>query len=257
MLSAYVKAELNLRQLHVQTADRNDTKLECTPDARMLGKRLGAKYKAVAAAIKTLPSLVVRQVRVLALPGQNLLWCSPVVCFLLSPGVSSCFLWVRACCTCVIVHQRFIAPVRSRVSHVYGYVLTSGAGQLRDQGQMSVAGEVVQADEVYIARKFVGSQGSLEAVAVEDMDGALLLMDIEVDEEALMLSAARDLVNRVQKLKKKAGVSPSDSLVLAYQVVLMIRASSSQVACGHASLSAFLSPQPALAISVDGGESSL
>ena len=116
MLSAYVKAELNLRQLHVQTADRNDTKLECTPDARMLGKRLGAKYKAVAAAIKTLPSLVVRQVRVLALPGQNLLWCSPVVCFLLSPGVSSCFLWVRACCTCVIVHQRFISPVRSRES---------------------------------------------------------------------------------------------------------------------------------------------
>ena len=144
-----------------------------------------------------------------------------------------------------------------RVSHVYGYVLTSGAGQLRDQGQMSVAGEVVQADEVYIARKFVGSQDSLEAVAVEDMDGALLLMDMEVDEEALMLSAARDLVNRVQKLKKKAGVSPSDSLVLAYQVVLMIRASSSQVACGHASLPAFLSPQPALAISVDGGESSL
>jgi hypothetical protein len=86
---------------------------------------------------------------------------------------------------------------------------------------MSVAGEVVQADEVYIARKFVGSQDSLEAVAVEDMDGALLLMDMEVDEEALMLSAARDLVNRVQKLKKKAGVSPSDSLVLAYQVVLM------------------------------------
>jgi hypothetical protein len=87
---------------------------------------------------------------------------------------------------------------------------------------MSVAGEVVQADEVYIARKFVGSQDSLEAVAVEDMDGALLLMDMEVDEEALMLSAARDLVNRVQKLKKKAGVSPSDSLVLAYQVVLLI-----------------------------------
>jgi len=57
MLCAYVKAELNLRHLHVQTADRNDTKLECTPDARLLGKRLGAKYKAVAAAIKTLPSL--------------------------------------------------------------------------------------------------------------------------------------------------------------------------------------------------------
>ena len=93
--------------------------------------------------------------------------------------------------------------------------------QLRDQGQVLVAGQMVQADEVYIARKFVGSKDMLEAVAVEDMGGALLLMDIQVDEEALMLSAARDLINRVQKLKKKAGVSPSDSLVLAYQVMLL------------------------------------
>ena len=128
MLCAYVKAELNLRQLHVQTADRNDTKLECTPDARMLGKRLGAKYKAVAAAIKTLPSLAVRQVRVLALPGQTLFWCSPVVCFLLSPGCvvmfsgGACMFHVRACSTCMLyvrascmcVHQRLISPVRSR-----------------------------------------------------------------------------------------------------------------------------------------------
>lgn len=120
MLSAYVKAELNLRQLHIQTADRNDTKLECTPDARLLGKRLGAKYKAVAAAIKTLPSLVVRQVRVLALPGQNLLWCSPAVCFLLSPGVSSCFLWMRACCmlhlrpSCLCVHVEYASILHVR-----------------------------------------------------------------------------------------------------------------------------------------------
>jgi len=187
-------------------------------------------------------------------------------------GVSSCFLGARACSTCAHVPRACCTCVHlacastnasSRpcalvgMGHVYGCVLTSGAGQLRDQGQMSVAGEVVQADEVYIARKFVGSQDSLEAVAVEDMDGALLLMDMEVDEEALMLSAARDLVNRVQKLKKKAGVSPSDSLVLAYQVVLLIRATSSQVACCHASLPASLSPLPALAISVDGGGSSL
>lgn len=137
MLRAYVTAELNLRELVVQTADRNDTKLEATPDARQLGKRLGTKFKPVAAAVKALPSLTVRE--------------------------------------------------------------------LRDQGQVSVAGQVVQAHEVHIARKFVGSQDMLEAVVVEDMGGALLLMDMQVDEEALMLSTARDLINRVQKLKKKAG----------------------------------------------------
>ena len=252
MLRAYVTAELNLRELVVQTADRNDTKLEATPDARQLGKRLGTKFKPVAAAVKALPSLTVREVGAprlcdrraiaiarsrLCMPLLSAIPCPPLFhsspvrwsCPLVSP-VSCAFL----CLGSVYIHEHLCSReqssrVRAWCFNVLGAysddvstcLASSLGGQLRDQGQVSVAGQVVQAHEVHIARKFVGSQDMLEAVVVEDMGGALLLMDMQVDEEALMLSTARDLINRVQKLKKKAGVSPSDELVLAYQVLIL------------------------------------
>lgn len=102
VLRAYVTAELNLGELHVQTADRNDTKLEATPDARLLGKRLGGKYKAVAAAIKTLPSLAVRQV---SSPSPAKTCCGARLSFAFSclRGVWGRSSWVRACCISVHV----------------------------------------------------------------------------------------------------------------------------------------------------------
>ena len=149
-LETYIRSELNLRVLHVQTAGRDDTKLQATPDSRVLGKRLGAKFKSVATAIKALSADSVQK--------------------------------------------------------------------LHDEGMLLVCGEQVFLEEVNIARSFVGEKdGPLEAATVEDMGGALLLMDMEVDHEALIESAARELVNRVQKLKKKSGVSPADSLVIGYQ----------------------------------------
>jgi len=150
-LQAYITSELNLRALHVQTAGRDDTKLQATPDSRVLGKRLGAKFKHVAAAIRSLSGELVQK--------------------------------------------------------------------LYEDGALLVAGEKILLEDVNIVRSFVGEKGgSLEAASVEDMGGALLLMDMEVDDDALMESTARELVNRVQKLKKKSGVSPADSLVIAYQV---------------------------------------
>ena len=150
-LEPYITSELNLRSLHVQTAGRDDTKLQATPDSRVLGKRLGAKFKPVAAAIKSLSGELVQK--------------------------------------------------------------------LYEDGSLLVAGEKILLADVNIVRSFVGEKGgSLEAASVEDMGGALLLMDMEVDDDALMESTARELVNRVQKLKKRSGVSPADSLVIAYQV---------------------------------------
>jgi isoleucyl-tRNA synthetase len=150
-LEHYIKSELNLRVLHVQTADRDDTKLEATADARVLGKRLGGKFKATAAAIKALDSESVRD--------------------------------------------------------------------LRERGELDVAGELILLREVHVARRFTGRTGAgLEAASIEDMSGALLLLDVKVDEACLLEAAARDLTSRLQKLKKRAGVAPSDVLTTWFQV---------------------------------------
>jgi len=150
-VSEYIKEELNVRELEVQTSDRNDTKLQATPDSRLLGKRLGCNFKKVAIGIKKLSS--------------------------------------------------------ERVA------------QLRREGRLVVEGQDVLLDEVIISRSFLGDQGgSVEGVMVDEMAGALFLLDVEVDEEALAQSSGRQLVNRLQKLKKKAQVSVSDALLLGYQV---------------------------------------
>ena len=155
-LEHYIKSELNLRVLHVQTADRDDTKLEATADARVLGKRLGGKFKATAAAIKALDSESVRD--------------------------------------------------------------------LRERGELDVAGELILLREVHVARRFTGRTGAgLEAASIEDMSGALLLLDVKVDEACLLEAAARDLTSRLQKLKKRAGVAPSDVLTTWFQVPARFR----------------------------------
>jgi hypothetical protein len=59
----------------------------------------------------------------------------------------------------------------------------------------------------------------MEAVPLEHMPGAMLVMDMGVDEEALVECAGRELVNRFQKLKKQCGVCAADKLLLAFQVL--------------------------------------
>ena len=78
--------------------------------------------------------------------------------------------------------------------------------------------------EVHVARRFTGRTGAgLEAASIEDMSGALLLLDVKVDEACLLEAAARDLTSRLQKLKKRAGVAPSDVLTTWFQVPARFR----------------------------------
>ena len=83
-----------------------------------------------------------------------------------------------------------------------------------------VANHTVRKEEVQVTRRFTGEAGGrLEAVYVDDMGGMLVLLDVEVGEDAMLEAAGRDLVSRLQKLKKRAGVAPQDKLLLAYQVM--------------------------------------
>jgi hypothetical protein len=76
---------------------------------------------------------------------------------------------------------------------------------------------------VSIKRTFLAARGEaeehMEAVPLEHMPGAMLVMDMGVDEGALVECAGRELVNRFQKLKKHCGVCAADKLLLAFQVL--------------------------------------
>ena len=137
--------ELNLRRVVFTNEEHPLTVLSARPDAPALGRRLGGKFKAVAAAVRALDTDALRR--------------------------------------------------------------------LQHEGRLALCGEEVAAEEVLIDRSFRAEEGgaALEAVPLEGVPGGLLVLDATVDAAAAAEAAARDVVNRVQRLKKRAGVAPTPS----------------------------------------------
>ena len=87
---------------------------------------------------------------------------------------------------------------------------TAALRQLQREGRLALCGEEVAAEEVLIDRSFRAEEGgaALEAVPLDSVPGGLLVLDATVDAAAAAEAAARDVVNRVQRLKKRGGVPP-------------------------------------------------
>lgn len=83
-------------------------------------------------------------------------------------------------------------------------------------GTIEVCGEVLNREELYVNREFVGDKTRYEA-AVSGDGSLVVLIDTLQDESTLAQSHARELVNRVQKLRKKAGLQVGDSVEVYFE----------------------------------------
>ncbi|GMH37086.1 hypothetical protein BSKO_04959 [Bryopsis sp. KO-2023] len=91
--------------------------------------------------------------------------------------------------------------------------------QLEQSGKIELGGQEVMAEEVKVLREFKPPEGvdttNIEANGDSDV---LVVMDLSLDTELLEQGLAREIVNRFQKLRKKAGLTVTDVVELYYEI---------------------------------------
>ncbi|XP_058119067.1 isoleucine--tRNA ligase, cytoplasmic [Anopheles ziemanni] len=83
------------------------------------------------------------------------------------------------------------------------------------QGHFTIAGHRVELEEIRLIYQFSGENASFEAHSDNDV---LVLLDMTPNEELMREGTAREIINRIQKLKKKAKLIPTDPVLIYYTV---------------------------------------
>jgi isoleucyl-tRNA synthetase len=88
--------------------------------------------------------------------------------------------------------------------------------EFRQNGKITVEGHEITTEDVKIIREFKGDSAAFEAVWT---DQALVVLNLTVEESMRREGLARELVNRAQKLKKKAGLNVTDPVEIFIEVL--------------------------------------
>eukprot|EP01114_Cavostelium_apophysatum_P008374 TRINITY_DN2080_c0_g1_i1.p1 TRINITY_DN2080_c0_g1~~TRINITY_DN2080_c0_g1_i1.p1 ORF type:complete len:1229 (-),score=422.42 TRINITY_DN2080_c0_g1_i1:80-3766(-) len=87
-------------------------------------------------------------------------------------------------------------------------------GKLQTEGKIELAGHVITAEELLITREYKGDTSANEPAWDADV---LIILDLKVDEKMQAEGTAREIINRIQKLRKKAGIVPTDPIQVFYE----------------------------------------
>ncbi|CAM6124618.1 unnamed protein product [Calypogeia fissa] len=87
-------------------------------------------------------------------------------------------------------------------------------------GKITIAGHELTLGDIKVVRDFKAPDGvnKDETDAAGDGD-VLVVLDLRADDSLQEAGAAREIVNRVQKLRKKAGLEPTDTVEVYYEMV--------------------------------------
>eukprot|EP01112_Ceratiomyxa_fruticulosa_P016235 TRINITY_DN4871_c0_g1_i1.p1 TRINITY_DN4871_c0_g1~~TRINITY_DN4871_c0_g1_i1.p1 ORF type:complete len:1147 (+),score=303.12 TRINITY_DN4871_c0_g1_i1:201-3641(+) len=115
-------------------------------------------------------------------------------------------------------HKALGKRLRGNYDKVREALKTLSQSQLREfqkNGKISVLDSEITSEEVKIIRKFKGDSAKQEASWDNDV---LTVLDLETNKDLVEQGLAREVINRVQRLRKKAGLIPSDPIEVFYQV---------------------------------------
>eukprot|EP01018_Ginkgo_biloba_P031750 Gb_05984 [translate_table: standard] len=87
-----------------------------------------------------------------------------------------------------------------------------------NSGEVTVAGHTLQLSDIKVIREFMPPIG----VRREDIDATgdgdvLVVLDLRPDETLFEAGVSREIVNRIQKLRKKAGLEPTDGVEVYFE----------------------------------------
>ncbi|CAM9647794.1 unnamed protein product, partial [Discosporangium mesarthrocarpum] len=93
---------------------------------------------------------------------------------------------------------------------------TSALWPLLEGGNVEVGGEILSGDDLTLIRGFKGDSKVYEASVSED-GSVMVVLDTRQDEKVVSQKLAREVINRVQKLRKKAGLSVGDVVEIFFK----------------------------------------
>lgn len=104
----------------------------------------------------------------------------------------------------------------------------------KKEGKIELDGETIVDGELRVMLTFKGEQGAALAEKYETnvQEDVSILLDVTPDEEMLAEGTAREIINRVQKLRKKAHLVPTDEIEV-YYVVTPPTSALSQIASNY------------------------
>lgn len=113
------------------------------------------------------------------------------------------------------------ARLKGDVKKVVAAVKQLTSGQLeefQETGNMVVEGHTLGEEDLKLVYKFDSANDSTPNHYEAHSDKqVLVLMDVSPDQSMLDEGIAREAINRIQKLRKKAGLVPSDDITIYYQ----------------------------------------
>eukprot|EP01024_Parvocaulis_polyphysoides_P013665 TRINITY_DN15369_c0_g1_i3.p1 TRINITY_DN15369_c0_g1~~TRINITY_DN15369_c0_g1_i3.p1 ORF type:complete len:396 (+),score=64.95 TRINITY_DN15369_c0_g1_i3:88-1188(+) len=90
--------------------------------------------------------------------------------------------------------------------------------QFESSGSVEICGHTLSLSEINVKRDFKLPEGSDASEMDANGDGEVLaVLDLKVDTELIEAGIAREVVNRFQKLRKKAGLTVSDVVEFYYE----------------------------------------
>eukprot|EP01105_Mastigella_eilhardi_P022983 TRINITY_DN5749_c0_g1_i1.p1 TRINITY_DN5749_c0_g1~~TRINITY_DN5749_c0_g1_i1.p1 ORF type:complete len:1133 (-),score=359.61 TRINITY_DN5749_c0_g1_i1:58-3456(-) len=108
--------------------------------------------------------------------------------------------------------------LRKDATAVYKAVAAMTAAEIKQfqaAGKTTLSGHEITAEEVQVVREFMGAADKQEAAWEKEF---LVVLDLEVDEQMRNRGLAREVVNKIQKLRKRVGVQPSDPVDVYFAV---------------------------------------
>lgn len=106
-----------------------------------------------------------------------------------------------------------------KVSDALGKLTTTELSAFEATGQMTVEGHVLTSDDVRVVREYKSSGATQGEYEVASFGEAFVVLSLEVDQGLLDEGIAREVMNRIQRLRKEIKLVVSDAVVAFYRVV--------------------------------------
>lgn len=87
--------------------------------------------------------------------------------------------------------------------------------EMQENGEREILGHVIKYDELHLTYVVKSETGSYAAAS---MNNVLVLLDCTTDQEMMDEGLAREVINRIQKLRKKAKLVPTDKISVFYKI---------------------------------------
>lgn len=105
-----------------------------------------------------------------------------------------------------------------RVKAALPAVTSAQVKQFAETGVLDVAGVQLVKGDLVVNRGVQKSEGS-ENLEVNTDNDALVILDTKLYDELINEGLSREIINRVQKLRKKAGLKTTDDIKMEYKVL--------------------------------------